>query len=207
MSRGIMTAGMEPDQVVLEGRFVVLEPPAERHREELREVVGDGTAYWPYLPLKGTFDATMDMNLAAQAKGERLPYVVRLRADGRVVGSTSYLNIAPRDRRLEIGSTWYHPSVWASAVNPECKRLLFSQAFDDWGANRVELRCDARNARSRAAIARLGAVEEAVLRRHMYAPDGFLRDTVVFAVLREEWPKVREGLDRRLAEAREAKAA
>ena len=207
MSSGIMAAGMVPDQVVLQGRFVTLEPLAERHREELREAAGDGSAYWPYLPMKSGFDATMEMNLAAQAKAERLPYVVRLRADGRVVGSTSYLNIAPRDRRLEIGSTWYHPSVWAGIVNPECKRLLFAQAFDDWGANRVELRCDGRNARSRAAIARLGAVEEAVLRRHMYAPDGYLRDTVVFAVLREEWPKVRDGLDRRLAAAKEAKAA
>lgn len=207
MSTGIMTAGMTPDQVVLHGRFVTLEPLAEHHREELRAVAGDGSAYWPYLPLKGTFDATVDMGLAAQAKAERLPYVVRLNADGRVVGSTSYLNIAPRDRRLEIGSTWYHPSVWAGAVNPECKRLLFAQAFEDWGANRVELRSDGRNTRSRAAIVRLGAVEEAVLRRHMYAPDGYLRDTVVFAVLREEWPRVREGLDRRLAAAGEVKAA
>jgi N-acetyltransferase len=207
MNTGIMAAGMVPDQVTLEGRFVTLEPLAERHRAELREAAGDGTAYWPYLPLKGTFDATVEMSLAAQAKAERLPYVVRLRADGRVVGSTSYLNIAPRDRRLEVGSTWYHPSVWAGVVNPECKRLLFAQAFDDWGANRVELRCDGRNARSRAAIARLGAVEEAVLRRHMYAPDGFLRDTVVFAVLREDWPQVREAPHRRLATAGEEKAA
>lgn len=207
MNRGILSAGMVPQPILLEGSFVALEPLEERHREELRGVAGDGTAYWPYLPLKGTFDAAMDMNLAAQAKAERLPYVVRLRSDGRAVGSTSYLNIAPRDRRLEIGSTWYHPSVWAGAVNPECKRLLFAQAFEEWGANRVELRCDGRNARSRAAIARLGAVEEAVLRRHMYAPDGHLRDTVVFAVLREEWPAVREGLDRRLATAREARAA
>lgn len=207
MTTGILAAGMVPQPTLLEGSFVALEPLEERHREELRGVAGDGTPYWPYLPLKGTFDATMDMSLAAKAKGERLVYAVRLRADGRVVGATSYLNIVPRDRRLEIGSTWYHPSVWAGAVNPECKRLLFAQAFEDWGANRVELRCDGRNMRSRAAIARVGAVEEAVLRRHMYAPDGYLRDTVVFAVLREEWPVVREGLDRRLAAAREARAA
>jgi RimJ/RimL family protein N-acetyltransferase len=189
------------EQTTLTGRVVALEPIEERHREALRAAAGDGAAYWPYLPLKGDFDATFDTWLTAQAKGERLPFVVRLLADGRVVGSTCYLNISARDRRLEIGGTWYHPSVWAGAVNPECKRLLLAEAFGPWAANRVEFRSDARNARSRAAIARLGAVEEAVLRQHMYAPDGHLRDTVVFAILRADWPTVRDGLDRRLAPA------
>ncbi len=192
---------MKMEQVRLEGRFVALEPLAEGHREALRAAAGDGSTYWPYIPIKDRYDAWLDDSLAAQAKGEVLVYAVRRLEDGKLVGSTRYLNLSPRDRRLEIGSTWYDRSVWAGTVNPECKLLLIGQAFDHWGANRVELRCDGRNARSRAAIARLGATEEAVLRRHMYAPDGHLRDTVVFAIMPEDWTAVRAGLEARLRQS------
>lgn len=192
---------MEMKQVRLEGRFVALEPMEERHREELRGAAGDGSSSWPYIPIKGRYDDWVSDSIAAKEKVEALPYVVRRLEDGKLVGSTRYLNLSPKDRRLEIGSTWYDRSVWAGQVNPECKLLLIGQAFDTWGANRVELRCDGRNARSRAAIARLGATEEAVLRRHMYAPDGFLRDTVVFAIMPEDWTAVRAGLEARLRQS------
>lgn len=192
---------MKLEQVRLEGRFVTLEPLAEEHREGLRAAAGDGSSSWPYIPIKGRYDGWMDDSLAAQEKGEVLVYAVRRVSDGTLVGSSRYLNLAPSQKRVEIGGTWYDRSVWAGRVNPDCKLLLIGQAFDSWGANRVELRCDGRNARSRAAIARLGAIEEGVLRKHQYAPDGFLRDTVVFAILPEEWTAVRAGLEARLRQS------
>lgn len=126
----------------------------------------------------------------------RWPWVVRL--DGAVVGTTSYLDVSLPDARLEIGWTAYTPSVWATAVNPECKLLLMGWAFDH-GFGRVQLKTDIRNLRSQRAIAKLGATYEGVLRRYQRRADGTMRDTVFFSVTAEEWPKVREDLTRRLA--------
>lgn len=100
---------------------------------------------------------------------------------------------------MEIGHTWYARDSWGGTVNPSCKYLLFSYAFDTLKFNRVELKCDARNTRSRAAILKLGALEEGTLRKHMVTYDGFIRDTVYFSVVAEEWPRVRAGLESRLA--------
>ncbi len=192
-------APMQMDAPTLAGRFVRLEPIEERHREDLRAAAQDD-AIWPYMPLNGAadFDPMFDDALAARAEGAMLPFIVVRRADETVVGGTRYLNIAPRDRRLEIGWTWYAPADQGGPVNPECKLLLLGHAFETLGAYRVELRCDGRNGRSRAAIAKLGAVEEGVLRRHMQVQDGFWRDTVVFAVLDAEWRAVKAGLEARL---------
>ncbi|HEX5632975.1 MAG TPA: GNAT family protein, partial [Gemmatimonadales bacterium] len=120
---------------------------------------------------------------------------------GAVVGSTSYLDVVPRHRRVEIGSTWYRPDQWGTAVNPECKLMLLGHAFEVLGVNRVALVTDALNHRSQAAIAKLGAVREGVLRAHMVAQEGRVRDTVVFSIVRAEWPAVRDGLLARLAAA------
>jgi RimJ/RimL family protein N-acetyltransferase len=108
------------------------------------------------------------------------------------------MNVEGIHKRLEVGFTWYRPDTWAGAVNPSCKHLLFSHAFDRLGAIRLELKCDARNMRSRAAIAKLGAKQEGIFRHHMIMWDGFLRDSVYFSIIREEWPAVRDGLARRL---------
>jgi N-acetyltransferase len=115
-------------------------------------------------------------------------------AAGTVVGTTSYLDVSPADARLEIGATTYMPAVWATKVNPDAKRLLLQHAFETLGAGRVQLKTDVRNARSQQAIARLGARYEGTLRRHQRRDDGTVRDTVLFSILAEEWPKVREGL-------------
>ena len=120
--------------------------------------------------------------------------------DGRIVGTTSYLNIRREHRGCEIGSTFYEPQARGGPVNPECKRLMLANAFDQ-GALRVDIVTDARNLRSQAAIAKLGAVREAVLRRHKITWTGHIRDTVVFAVTDLDWPQVRDRLDRRLAAA------
>ena len=130
----------------------------------------------------------------ADASG-RLPWIVRL--DGRVVGTTSYLEVSPVDARLEIGYTLYARSAWGTTVNPECKLLLMDWAFAH-GYGRVQLKTDIRNTRSQRAIARLGATYEGVLRRYQRRQDGSIRDTVLFSVAAEDWPRVRAGLHTRL---------
>jgi RimJ/RimL family protein N-acetyltransferase len=150
--------------------------------------------------------AGMDTWVAAAIADQRraAAYVVRLRGDGplgvagTVVGTTSLGDESLPDERVHLGWTAYSPSVWASAVNPECKLLLLSHAFDDCGFGRVKIQTDNLNTRSQGAIARLGAVREGVLRRHQVRADGSFRDTVVFSILREEWPGVRAGLLARL---------
>jgi RimJ/RimL family protein N-acetyltransferase len=133
----------------------------------------------------------------AQAPGSgRWPWTVR-RGDA-VVGTTSYLDVSLADARLEIGHTVYTPAVWGSTVNPACKLLLMQWAFDH-GFGRVQLKTDIRNRRSQAAIAKLGATYEGVLRRYQRRADGTVRDTVMFSITAEEWPDVRERLLARLA--------
>jgi N-acetyltransferase len=134
----------------------------------------------------------------------RVAYTVRLNADcdlgaaGTVVGTTSLGDVDLVNERAHVGWTAYGPRWWATAVNPECKLLLLGHAFDDCGLGRVKIQTDLVNLRSQAAIAKLGATREGVLRRHKRRADGTFRDTVVFSVLRDEWPAVREGLLRRL---------
>lgn len=190
------------EPVVLTGRHVRLEPIEARHADGLRAIAGDPDL-WRFMAIDGAdpdgFDRLMRNAIAAREAGNQLPFVVHLAADGTIVGSTRYLNIAPVDGGLEIGWTWYARSVWATPVNPECKLLLLRHAFEVLGARRVALRCDQRNRRSHDAILRLGAVKEGVLRRHLLVQDGVIRDTAVFSILDDEWPRVRAGLEERLS--------
>lgn len=121
-------------------------------------------------------------------------FAVVLRVTDQPIGSTSYLDIVARHGRLEIGSTWLAPQWWRTPINTECKLLLLQYAFEQLGCTRVQLKTDLRNTRSQQAIERLGAVREAVLRNHMVMSDGYLRTTVMYSLLREEWPSVRERL-------------
>ena len=134
----------------------------------------------------------------AAVADERVMYTVRLLDSGRVVGTTSLGDVDLVNERIHIGWTAYAPDVWSTAVNPECKLLLLGHAFDDCGLGRVKLQTDLINTRSQAAIAKLGATREGVLRRHKRRADGTFRDTVVFSILRDEWPDVRAGLQARL---------
>lgn len=188
----------------LEGRVVRLEPLEERHRSELLAIDGD-PAIWQFSPIDragGPFarwlNVWLDQALATRSQGD-VPFAVRELNSGAIVGATRYLNVAPADKRVEIGATWYEARARGTAVNAACKLLLLAHAFDRLGCVRVELRCDARNSASRAAIAKLGARQEAILRRHRVLADGFIRDTVVFAILDHEWPAVRASLEARLA--------
>jgi RimJ/RimL family protein N-acetyltransferase len=180
---------------------VRLEPLTEVHREGLA-VAADHTEIWAHMPMDGSgagYPAWFDLSLSLALKGEEAVWAVRTLDDGALVGSTRYLAIERRHRRLEVGHTWYAPSVWASRVNPACKLALLRYAFETLRFNRVELKTDNLNTRSQAAIAKLGAVREGVFRAHMVRRDGSLRDSVYFSVTRDDWPAVRERLAARVA--------
>jgi RimJ/RimL family protein N-acetyltransferase len=187
----------------LVGRHVRLEPLAEAHRESLR-VAADDERIWRHtltIARGPGFDEWFDEARTLYAAGARVPFAVRRLADDTLIGSTSYLDIVLKHRRIEIGSTWYRPDYWGTVVNPECKLLLLAHAFDVLGVNRVALITDRTNERSQAAIAKLGAVREGVLRAHMIVEGGRVRDSVVFAITTAEWPAVRERLTARVARA------
>ena len=136
--------------------------------------------------------------LAWQRAGTAVPFVTTDAATGTAIGSTRFANIDQENRRAEIGWTWLNPRWWRTAVNTEAKYLMLRHAFEKWQCIRVELKTAAKNLRSRAAIARLGAKEEGILRHHMIQPDGSYRDSVYFSILAEEWPEVKAKLEARL---------
>ena len=183
----------------LTGQFVALEPLDHTHDAALSALAAD-PSLWTHVPFdpEGGFPAKLAELRRAMAAGTQLVFVVRRLADGALVGSTSYMALSPENARVEIGCTWYTAAAQGTAVNPEAKLLLLENAFAA-GYHRVELKTDARNARSRAAILKLGAREEGTLRGHVWMPQGRFRDTVYFSILADEWPAVRERLERRLS--------
>jgi N-acetyltransferase len=189
------------ETVALTGRWVTLEPLDERHREGLRGAADD-PRIWPFMHIDARgpeFDRWFNETVASRAAGAQFPFAVRRNDDGRWAGSTSYLDFVARHRRVEIGWTWYNPSEWATATNPECKLLLLAHAFEVLGMNRVTFCTDLRNLRSQAAIAKLGAVREGILRRHAITQGGYVRDTVVFGIVAEDWPAVKVRLQARVS--------
>jgi RimJ/RimL family protein N-acetyltransferase len=192
-----LTAWVEP--VTLTGAHVILEPAVDRHLADL-VAAGADEAIWTHLWVdRPTSDAAMAAVLAEERAAGALPFAQVERASGRAVGITTYRDISERNRTLEVGGTWLGSPWWRSAINSEAKLLFLGHAFETLRANRVALKTDIRNERSQAAIARLGAVREGVLRRQMIRKDGTLRDTVLFSVIAEEWPQVRALLEDRLA--------
>lgn len=195
-----MPGWVEP--VVLEGEHVVLEPLARSHVDALARAAADGELWrlwYTSIPAPERTASYVDAALEMRERDGALPFVVRRRADGGVVGSTRFMHVVPEHRRLEVGSTWYAASTQRTAVNAECKLLLLGHAFERLGAIAVELRTHFLNHASRRAIERLGAKLDGVLRHHQTMPNGTLRDTCVYSILAAEWPAVREGLKLRLA--------
>ena len=190
----------------LEGELVVLEPLEERHAEGLWQAAQD-PEIWQWLAHVGStreyFDRWMDISLAAAREGREGVLATRRRSDGVLVGSSRYLNVRPADRVVEIGWTWLNPSAWRSGINVEAKLLMFEHAFERLGCVRVELKTDARNERSRAAMEALPAQFEGILRKHMIVPDVGVRDSAYFSVIDDEWPAVRANLEGRLSRGRE----
>lgn len=201
---------MQIQPVILEGSHVRLEPLALAHAPELLEAAQDDEL-WRYLPIprprtRAEIERWIGAALELQARGEQLPFAVLERAQGRAIGSMRYLDIRRAHRGLEIGWSWITPRFQRSAVNSECKLLLLAHAFETLGCLRVQLKTDARNLRSQAAIERLGAVREGVLRRHMLLHDGFVRDSVMYSITDSEWPALRARLAAKLSAARPSSA-
>ena len=180
----------------LEGRLVVLEPVRPEHESGLRAAAADERA-WQWMWTRD-IDLWIDDVLRPQA--DRQPFAV-LR-DGEVIGSTSYLALAPEHRRLEIGNTWLNPTAWGTGANTEAKYLLLRNAFDELGCLRVEFKTDALNERARAALAAIPSEFEGIHRWHMVVRGGERRDSAWYAVTEGEWPMVRANLERRISEKR-----
>lgn len=185
---------------VLKGTFIDLEPLAEAHREGLERAASEDPGIFLYIPgdVGGQFDRWFDWSLSLlQGEADRI-FVVRDLASGEIAGTSRYLNISQNEPRVEIGFTWYRPSSQGTYVNPEAKFLLMRHAFETWGCVRVELKADAKNARSRAAMEKMGAKLEGTLRRHTRVRGDYIRDTVYYSVLDHEWPEVKAGLEQRI---------
>jgi RimJ/RimL family protein N-acetyltransferase len=199
---------MNLEPVTLEGAHVRLEPLGLPHLDALTAAGADPELWRWTLSDAATPErmrAYVEDALADRARGEALPFATVDRATGTVAGSTRFGNVAPAHGRVEIGWTWLARPWQRTALNTEAKLLMLGHAFDAWGLGRVELKTDALNARSRAAILRLGATEEGTLRHHMTTASGRRRDTVYFSILAAEWPGVRARLTERLRAARPAR--
>ena len=183
----------------LENQFVRLEPLSEAHRDGLHEAAHTGInwAVYPQAMTGNGFAAWFEGSQRIHESRREMIFAVRDARTGRIAGSSRFLNIVPEHARAEIGGTWYARPAQGTAINPACKLLMMQHAFSS-GANRVEFKVDSRNAHSRAAVLKLGAREEGILRRHMINHDGHVRDSVYYSVLTDEWPLVREGLLARL---------
>lgn len=184
---------------VLENEVVRLEPLHIDHGPELAEAaVGLEHAWYTSVPSPDGVDADIVQRLAWRDEGHMNPWAIRRLRDDRIVGETTFCNIDQANRHVEIGHTWIGVDAQRTAVNTAAKLLLLAHAFDACDAIAVEFRTHWHNRQSRAAIARLGAKQDGVLRNHRLGPDGTLRDTVVFSILPAEWPAVRLGLQERL---------
>ncbi|MFH8375070.1 GNAT family N-acetyltransferase [Streptomyces cyaneofuscatus] len=198
---------LPPRPATLTGQYVTLVPLTTEHLDDLFEAGGNDEEVWRWQggPAPRTREellTRLDGVLADAERGTYIPFAVIHRASGRAVGWTTYMDVSVHDERLEIGWTWYGRAYWRSAVNTETKLLLLGHAFEELGMGRVQLKTDHRNERSQAAIARLGASREGVLRRHRLRPDGSWRDSVYFSLLADEWPAAKARLTARLAAGR-----
>ncbi|MEE1795237.1 GNAT family protein [Streptomyces sp. BE308] len=192
-----------PRPVTLTGRHISLVPLTTDHLDDLFEAGGRDDEVWRWQggPTPRTRDelgAKLTGLLEAAREGTYFPFAVIHRASGRATGWTTFLDVDEQHERLEIGWTWYGRAHWRSAVNTEAKLLLMTHAFEELGMGRVQLKTDHLNERSQAAIARLGARREGVLRRHRLRHDGTWRDTVYFSLLAGEWPAAKARLAARL---------
>jgi N-acetyltransferase len=186
-----------PDPITLRGQHARLEPLSHQHREGLEEAVKDGELYklwYTAIPTAEDMAKEIDRRLGLQVSGSMLPFTV-FDAVGKIAGMTTYMNIDAGNRRVEIGSTWYAQRVQRGPLNTQCKLLLLEHAFDQLNCIAVEFRTHFFNHQSRRAIERLGAKQDGILRSHQVAPNGTLRDTVVYSITAAEWPTVKAHLN------------
>ena len=185
------------EPITLTGLRVVLEPLSLEHLDGMINAVKDGELWklwFTSIPTPEKAEAYIKTALEMRKNAGAMPFIVRDRESNKIIGSTRYFNVDEGNQRLEIGYTWYSESYQRTAANSECKYLLLSHAFEKLEAIAVEFRTHWHNQKSRAAIARLGAKQDGVLRNHQKNADGGYRDTVVFSIINLEWPAVRQSL-------------
>ena len=195
---------MWPAPITLSDTAVTLAPLSQNHATDLMEAAADGELWklwYTMIPAPDGVVAEIDRRLGLMDKGSMLPFAI-LTPEGKAVGMTTYMNIDAANKRLEIGSTWYRKSVQRGPMNTQVKRLMLTHAFEALGCNAVEFRTHFMNHQSRAAIERLGAKLDGVLRSHMVMADGSLRDTCVYSILAHEWPTVKTHLTWQLEKPR-----
>src|SRR5271169_3866840 len=191
-----------PEPVTLVGPYARLEPLSHAHDDGLTEAVKDGELWklwYTAIPKPEDMGKEIDRRLGLQKAGSMLPFTV-FDADGGIAGMSTYMNIDAGNRRVEIGSTWYAKRVQRSALNTQCKLLLLTHAFEKLDCIAVEFRTHFFNQQSRRGIERLGAKQDGILRNHQIAPNGTLRDTVVYSIIATEWPTVKAHLTYQLDE-------
>ena len=188
-------------KITLEGNTVMLVPMETSHLDGLWEA-GQNQSIWEFTSSKVSSKEDMKKVIEAamveREKGTQIPFIVLDKQTDKIVGSSRYLDNSKAHKSLEIGWTWYSPVYWRTGVNTETKLLLLQYAFEKMEVNRVQFCTDSRNVRSQNAIARLGAQREGVLRKHRMIADGYIRDTVVFSIIKEEWPQIKTGLQDKL---------
>ena len=187
--------------ITLKGQFATVEPLHAEHHDALIAAVSDGKLWklwYTAIPKPENMRAEIERRLHLQQQGSMLPFVIRRNDTGALCGMTTYMNADVANRRVEIGSTWYAASAQRTGINTECKLMLLTHAFEDMHCIAVEFRTHWMNQQSRAAIARLGAKQDGILRNHQRMPDGSYRDTVVFSIIESEWPTVRRHLQFKL---------
>ncbi|MFJ3058499.1 GNAT family N-acetyltransferase [Herbaspirillum sp. NPDC087042] len=187
--------------ITLKGQFANVEPLHPEHHDALIAAVSDGKLWklwYTAIPKPENMRAEIERRLQLQQQGSMLPFVIRRNDTGALCGMTTYMNADAVNRRVEIGSTWYAASAQRTGINTECKLMMLNHAFEDMHCIAVEFRTHWMNQQSRAAIARLGAKQDGILRNHQRMPDGSLRDTVVFSIIESEWPTVRRHLQFKL---------
>jgi RimJ/RimL family protein N-acetyltransferase len=194
---------MDVHPIVLQGKYIRLEPLGEQHIPDL-SIAGRDESIWIFMLYGMVTDEprmrfwVKDM-LSRQARGTDLPFAVVQQSTGKAIGGTRYIDIRPADRGVEIGGTWFGVDYQRTAANTESKYLLLSHAFETLGCIRVQFKTDVRNERSQRAIERLGAVREGVFRNHMVLPDGTIRHSVYYSIIDSEWPGVKANLEEKLA--------
>ena len=187
--------------ITLKGQFATIEPLHAEHHDALIAAVSDGKLWklwYTAIPKPENMRAEIERRLHLQQQGSMLPFVIRRNDTGALCGMTTYMNADVANRRVEIGSTWYAASAQRTGINTECKLMMLTHAFEDMHCIAVEFRTHWMNQQSRAAIARLGAKQDGILRNHQRMPDGSYRDTVVFSIIESEWPTVRRHLQFKL---------
>jgi RimJ/RimL family protein N-acetyltransferase len=192
-------ATIEP--IILKGQYATLEPLMLNHEADIKNAIADGelwNLWFTTIPKPDGVRDYIEQLLSQRDQGRVIPFAVRDNASGQIVGGTRYLNLDTANRRLEIGGTWYAQRAQRTAINTECKLLLLAHAFEVLDCIAVEFCTDWFNKRSQAAIERLGAKQDGVLRNHMIMSDGRIRDTVVYSIIKNEWAGVKMNLQHKL---------